>query len=586
MEQLPTSLNALWAQIIIEELARLGVRHVCLAPGSRSTPLTLAVDAHPLITAHVHFDERGLGFFALGVSKGLGREPVAVLTTSGTAVANLLPAVIEANQDHVPLLLLTADRPWELQNCGANQTIVQPDIFGAYAECKSLPVPDEQVSLTALLSTVDDAVFQMKRGHKPSHINCPFRGPLSPPKQSSFDPRLLLSELGSWLEGSFPWTQCATLNDPSVESIKTMVIEGLNVKKGLLVVGALDSPEEIEAVHQLGQRLGWPICADILSGLRFKKGPHYRHHYDLKTPFSRNDSWDTIFHVGGRITSKTLQQYLDSSSSNRRIHLSPYSNKQDPDHRLTQRLLAPIVGVCDVIIDLLPPATINGEALIGRDLVMDYAHKIDSRYSVEAPLSEPGVVVHLSKLLMDGGALFLSNSMSIRLMDMLALAGDQTLRVHANRGASGIDGVLATAAGVAQVTQGPTVLLIGDLALLHDLNSLALLRDCTHPFIIVALNNNGGGIFQMLPVKDEKEAFVPYFQTPHGLDFKHAAKQFGVGYEVPRSLKDFASLFAFYHSQPGPVILEVQVPYDQVAKEIQAMRSEQWNKSVDRSSVS
>ena len=335
--------NTRAAMTLVEALARLGLRHAVLSPGSRSTPLAIALAKNDTIETHIHFDERGAAFMAYGIGKAT-RMPAAAVCTSGTAVANYLPAAVEASNAGVPLLLITADRPPELQDCGANQTIHQPGIFGVYARWeKTLPCPDDSGSITDILDAATEAMrHALTPPAGPVHLNCQYREPLAMPTDA---PVALPPELDHWnpkLEIEYPKL--------SKEELEATMWELFETKRGLIVVGTLDSLEEAVAVHELAYKWSWPVFPDISSGLRVFN-PNVtpvldtRPHYDLSLTSEKFRSVaqpDTILHIGGPIVSKRLQQHIESLKPPRHIHVSPDPRLRDPSHTVTRRCTASI----------------------------------------------------------------------------------------------------------------------------------------------------------------------------------------------------------------------------------------------------
>ncbi len=561
-------LNGLWAELLLEELYRLGVRELCLAPGSRSAPLTLAAAAHPGFTRHVHFDERGLGFLALGLAKGHGR-PVALITTSGTAVANLYPALIEARLTGVPLILLTADRPAELLDCGANQAILQAGIFVHYPVYQlSLPAPSLAIPASFVLSSIDLAWQRLCATPGPVHLNCPYPEPLYPPAESADTPPLpadYLAPLARWQGQTQPWTryaQAAGAVTPEPDWL------AFSARRGVLLVGQLDSPAEARAIAALASRLGWPLLADVQSQLRFH--PQALTHYDLALQHAgfraELGRAEVLLQVGGRHISKRLNQFIADHRWVDHWQLAAHAERLDPGHQLPRRLIAPIQAWCRCHQAALGPPVADScwhhlqpfERAIGRLLEQQLAD-----------FSEAAVCHRLNSLLQ--GQLFLGNSLPARLMDMLGRAGQAPSRIASNRGASGIDGLIASAVGLALSRPGePTTLLIGDTSALHDLNSLALLRRLASPFVLLLLNNDGGSIFHLLPVPATAGLRDDYYRLPHGLHFEAAAGMFGLDYASPQNLDEFESCYR-QALQGGRTLIEIRVPSAQVAAELRRL---------------
>lgn len=554
--------NRFWADLLVEELIRSGVDFFCLAPGSRSTPLTTAVAAHPKARALLHFDERGAAFCALGYARATGR-PAVWMTTSGTAVANGLPAVVEAANDGVPLLLVTADRPPELRDTGTNQTIDQVKIFGGYVRWQfELPVPADAVDPSVVLTTVDHAVHRACRPAQPGpvHLNCMFREPLAPdaePWDAGVPPALAL-----WKAGSSPFTRYAVPAGAPSEVETAPVWHALRqAERGLVVAGRLAHAAQGAAVRNLAEALGWPLLADIASQVRLgMPGPTQVVYYDqvlASAPFREAHPPDAVLYVGGLGASKRLLQFIEQSAPTCFAVLREDGARFDPIHRVTHRIEARIEGYCAALAALASarlalPVKWPASWRAADDRV---AACLDEVFADTNRLTEPLVARLIAQHLPAGHGLCLASSMPVRDMDMYAPPGGAPARVAVNRGASGIDGTVATAAGFTEGLQAPVTLVIGDLALLHDLNSLALLRD--RPVVVVVVNNDGGGIFSFLPIARHTDVFEPYFGTPHGLTFAAAAALFGLAYHHPETPEAFLAAYVAACGRPAATLMEV-----------------------------
>jgi 2-succinyl-5-enolpyruvyl-6-hydroxy-3-cyclohexene-1-carboxylate synthase len=551
------NLNHCWSALLVEELVRCGVSSFVLSPGSRSTPLTLAVAAHPGATRVMHFDERGAAFYALGRARALGK-PVALICTSGSAAANYWPAVVEADATGAPLLLVTADRPPELLHCGANQAIDQMRLFGGYARAAfELPCPDVAVPASYLLGTVNQACRIARGPHPgPVHINCAFREPLAP-SPDGVDLRSWLAPVDAWLSGTRPFTQdLAThaLPDPAAAAALLSAYP-----KGAIVAGTLDSDEDRVQVLRLASLMGWPVLPDFTSGLRLGEShPLAMHHIDtllLSESFRKQFRPDFVLHVGGRVISKRLAQHL-ARVRPVLIHVSASPARVDPSHQATHRVVAPVAVACAVMADALdgqPRETwaqpfLKANAAVGEVL---------SEALARGPMTEPAVAHAISLLRPEASLLFAGNSLPVRELDSYAAATGAWGHDAANRGASGIDGNIATGAGQADALGQPATLLLGDLTTLHDLNSLALLRGERPPTAVVVINNDGGGIFSFLPVAEQREHFDSCFGTPHGMGFEHAAKQFGLAYAKPRNFDAFRDEYRHAMKERCATLIEV-----------------------------
>ncbi|SCA63111.1 2-succinyl-5-enolpyruvyl-6-hydroxy-3-cyclohexene-1-carboxylate synthase [Chlamydiales bacterium SCGC AG-110-M15] len=552
------NLNQLWAHLIVKELVSKGINTFSLSPGSRSTALTAAVALNPDAYSYMHYDERGAAFFALGYARAT-HKPAALICTSGSAVANYLPAVIEASEEHVPMLLLTADRPPELLHCGANQAIKQSGIFGNYVRTAlELPCPDEEISPEYVLTTIDQAHYRcMRKPEGPVHVNCQFREPLAP--------HLSPDEVKAYLENSgerrHPYTQ---YHLPKTQFIgMEALVENLEACKGqrnLIIAGELRNSEDQEAVMALAEKLQWPLFPDVTSGLRLgnssKVAIAYFDQLLLSLESLSSASFDNVLHLGGRFVSKRLMKNLEKHPPKQYIAVKDHPMRHDPTHLISQRIEADI-------------------ALFSKNLTMKLAQAESSPYleelqwasdKVEGLISEDAAkelgelsIAHtIISQIPEGHGLFLGNSLSIRNVDMYAPPSGSHVRVAANRGASGIDGNIAAACGFAAGLRRPVTALIGDLAFLHDLNSLAYLNKIDVPVTIVVVNNSGGGIFHFLPVADNEQIFQEYFETPHEINFKAAAELYRLNYAHPTEEDDFAGTYREFAEKGYSGIFELK----------------------------
>ena len=560
-----SNINSLWATLLIEELWRLGVRHCCIAPGSRSAPLTFAAVTHSHMQTHVHFDERGVGFFALGLAKA-SQQAAMVITTSGSAVANLFPALIEARQSEVPLILVTADRPPELIGCGANQAIQQSKIFADYPEVSvELPTPSDSIPLRWLLSTIDEAFARSCAKNLPLHINCMLRDPLYP-HQPDHTMGKSIDDINAWWQQQTPYTQyerassTQALNEAAWHAF--VMSKGNRSAKGLIVVGRLSSVIETTTIVQLSQQLSWPLLVDVHSQLQ-------GHPNALLLPdlFVASESGqallaqcDRVLQIGGYLTSKRLDQWLGSRAWQHYWMIDEAERRIDPHYRQTNRLIGDINSILQQCLNGVPSLQEN---VTWYEQYNAVASKCVNQLATlgDETLSERWLGRHLASLLPNEASLFLGNSLPIRTVAMFA---QQPLTsVYTSRGASGIDGLIATSAGCAVATQRPMVLAIGDLSFFYDLNSLKLLSSITTPFVIVLTNNDGGGIFYATTRgcrEEDKLVVADYFVAPHGFNAKHAAALFGLQYAQPQSIAAFTEHFAAAMAHQGATIIEVITP--------------------------
>jgi len=559
--------NLYAGELMVEELVRCGVGQFCLSPGARCTPLTIAVADHPTAKRRIFHDERAAAYHALGYARATGRAAV-LICTSGTAAANYLPAVVEASTDMVPMILLTADRPPELRDCGANQSIDQLNLYGHHTRWHfDVPCPDKNVPPESILTMIDQAVH---RAHSspagPVHLNCMFREPLLPDPHTD----IALSDtpaLATWRDRQRPLTtyeqRQAVLSDDQLKRVSDIINSAAS---GLLVVGRLSNDTERTAVERFARRLGWPVLPDISSGLRLgADADNIIPYYDLL--LQSVDAWKiarpaVALHLGGRLVSKRLMTFLKTASFDELLHVADHPYRHDWQHMVTHRLECSPATFCETV---TPHVSTAPSHEFGSRL-QDASDKIDSivQRTTEGgrDLNEPGIARLISQNIPDDTGLFVGNSLPIRLMDSFAdftrKPVTQTPPVACNRGASGIDGTIAAAAGYAVGLKRPVTLLLGDLALLHDLNSLAIVRSLEYPMTIVLINNDGGGIFSLLPVAEREDIFEKYFATPHGLTFASSAKQFGLEYHAPTTPDEFVECYRRAVGSARPALIEVR----------------------------
>jgi 2-succinyl-5-enolpyruvyl-6-hydroxy-3-cyclohexene-1-carboxylate synthase len=559
------NINCLWAALMVDELVRLGVGLFVICPGSRSSVLALAAANHPRAVTLTHFDERGGAFYALACGAGSG-SPAAIISTSGTAAANFLPAVVESSRKKVPLILLTADRPPELRHTGADQTIEQPGLMGSYVRFEfDLPCPTTAIPAAMVLTTIDQAVYRARHPLPgPVHLNCMFREPLAPVSDGR-DLAGYTAGLDRWKNGVRPYTIIAAPETRLSVAAAVGAAKVLNAaRQGIIVVGKLRSDHERAAVLVLADKLQWPVFPDVSSGLRLSpsRGPvvHYFDQLLLNQHLASDLAPDCVLQLGGRMTSKRLNQFIETVRPKEYIMVLPHALRHDPGHQVTLRIESPVASFCAGVTG--PVRRRRPGARLERLLKLSGAvgRKLDRLAA--AGLSEPSVIRHVSVHILSGQALFIGNSMPVRDMDMYGATRARDILIGTNRGASGIDGLMASACGFARGSGRPLTLVIGDVSLLHDLNSLALVASAAKPVTIVVLNNNGGGIFSFLPVGQFKPGFERCFAAPHGLSFKAAADMFGLAYARPATLKAFAAAYARAVGGVRHTIIEVMSDRD------------------------
>ncbi|QCW03622.1 2-succinyl-5-enolpyruvyl-6-hydroxy-3-cyclohexene-1-carboxylic-acid synthase [Natrinema pallidum] len=541
----------LWGRILADEFAKGGLDAVCIAPGSRSTPLTVAFAEHPEIDVYSQLDERSAAYFALGRARRTG-EPTALVCTSGTAAANFHPAVIEAAQARVPLLILTADRPPELRDSGANQTVDQTKLYGDavrwYAE---LPEPEADERKVRSLRTTAARALSETLGVEPGpvHLNCPFRKPLEPIAVPGDVPdSFVQTTAGRGRDGPFVDTGggTRTLADDDHRRLQNALTAA---DRPLIVAGPADPATladlEPAAVADLADRLGAPVLADPLSGLRF--GPHVGGaddgDDDSRTIYGGYDTYvpelpspDVVLRFGASPTSKPLRNWLRDADA-RQFLVDPAGAWREATFTATDLLAADHGTVVDELLETVTAAEAGSDdAWRARFDAAERRHWAirDAALTPDALESAPfegAILASVVSNAPDPATVFVSNSMPIRDADRFARPRTAAVTMLANRGASGIDGIASTALGAGSTTDEPLVLVTGDLAFYHDSNGLLAVDRCDVDATIVLLDNDGGGIFHELPIEAFDPPFTDQFKTPHGVGFDALADAYGLEFD-------------------------------------------------------
>lgn len=568
MDQAMVNVN--WCMSLLSGLASAGVTRVVISPGSRSTPLVIAADLHPALSCHVLVDERSAAFFALGMAKSLGL-PVALVCTSGSAPANWYPAIIEASQSFVPLVLITADRPWELQSCGANQTIDQLKLFGDQVNSfHALPPaeasPTSQSRLHSLGRQLVTESLWPSAG--PVHVNMPFREPLVP-AQPGID--AVVPEV------SIPQLPTVLLADQLLEFLGAAI----SGKRGLILCGPGIQDKGFAAeVARLATKLECPILADPLANLRC--GRHDKtfvvSRYSLFLgDHNALDGPDWIIRFGAMPVSRALQNYLAKCDSQQFV-VEHRGRWPDPLNQADQVLHASPVALCEQLCDLdLQPAQ---TAWCDRWLELEKRceRQLDSDDPRQPP--EAGLIRQLVSILPNYSLLFSGNSTAIRYLDCYAGRADKNLEITGNRGASGIDGNVSSFLGLAAAFtgKGKAVAFMGDLAFFHDMNGLAAAKGLNA--VIIVNNNNGGGIFAQLAQKD-LPGYERYWRTPLDLDYADAARLHGLPYHKLEDVSRFDVVLRQALAEDGVSVVEVITEADRSTRLHQQLLATVSNRGSD-----
>ena len=567
----PRNVNTLWAGVLVETLARCGIRQAVISPGSRSTPLTMAFAAHPAIEAIPVLDERSAAFFALGLAKQKLR-PVALLCTSGTAAANFFPAVIEAREAGVPLLVLTADRPPELRACASGQTIDQQKLYGGHVNFfHELALPENsEPRLRYLRQTVAHATAQtLAPAAGPVHLNVPFRDPLAPVADDGATANFATS-----INWEHFFSHLAPVESAPPAGVLPRITPEVH---GVIVVGPAQ-PGDVEAfivaVEEIARRLGWPVLADALSPVRhhLARVPNVVTTYDLvlrHAAVAERLKPEVVLSLGAWPTSKVLRAWIEGSEATVWM-VSDRPDNRDALHTRARHVATPLVALAA----LLPAAIdVNGYQKMWARYEQKLRPVLDEKLRAENTLFEPKAAWLLARHLPPGTPVFVANSMPARDAEYVWPASDRGVRPFCNRGANGIDGTLSSALGIAHGADRPAVLLTGDLALLHDTNGFLLRPKFRGSLTIVLINNRGGGIFDHLPVAQFEPPFEEFFATPQEADFAKLAAAYGAEHVLVSNWTHLTDLIATLPPS-GIRVLEVRTDRKQDAAKRKALFAE------------
>ena len=525
--------------LLADELARTGVRHVCVTPGSRSAPLALTLAAHPGLRVWSHVDERSAGFFALGLARAT-RTPVALACTSGTAAANFLPAVVEAWHAQVPLVLLTADRPPELRDCGAGQTIDQLHLFGSHVRWfVEIGTPEATPAAVRWLRTLAGRAVATALGPPagPVHLNVPLREPLVP----ELVPGDLPDDLASAGRGDGPWVRIhAARLETNAAAIVDVAGALAPARRPVIVAGPLDDPDPqlAQAVATLARRLGAPVLAEPTSNLRVPALAEVLVDAAdalLRDPvFAAAHAPDAVIRLGAPPTSKSIGTWLARHDGVPQIVLDASGGWPEPAGVATHLVRGEPAHACRALTAALAlRGAADGWATGWRRAGRAARAALTDAVRADAATFEAHAVLALADALPDGATLYVGNSLAVRDLDWFWPATAPAVRVLANRGANGIDGFVSSVLGAAAAApERPVVGLCGDLSFYHDLNGLLAVRRHGVRAVLVVLDNDGGGIFDHLPVaRQPAPVFEALFTTPHGLDFAPIVMAYGADFE-------------------------------------------------------
>ncbi len=607
--------NTLWASILVETLQRLGLTTAVICPGSRSAPLTIAFAQNNQIETIPILDERSASFFALGIAKK-SHLPVALICTSGTAAANFYPAIIEARESRIPLLIFTADRPPELRDCHAGQAIDQVKMYGNYLNWQvELAIPSAEIAMLGYLRQT--LVYAWDRSQFPTpgpvHLNIPFRDPLIPildiavaALETQFDSEDFFAGLEPIVAETFtPPSQGGHGGTaPTRGGVGSGIEQWQKCSRGIIIAGVAQpqfAEKYCSAIAQMSKLLNWPVLAEGLSPLRnyAQLNPHLISTYDLilrNRELADKLTPEIAIQIGDLPTSKELRNWLEKTQPKRYI-IDPSHHNFDPLHGKTIHLRTSPENIATAISLHVPPLSKGGlggvqyqgnhggiaptnnetknQNFVGvvppclplpspsneylqlwRNTETQVRQTIDQKLSTINNIIEPKVSWLLSQILPAGTPIFISNSMPVRDVEFFWKPNNLEIKPFVNRGANGIDGTLSTALGVAHRNQS-SIMLTGDLALLHDTNGFLITNKFVGHVTIILINNNGGGIFEMLPVAKFDPPFEEFFATPQHINFAQLCATYGVEHEIIDDWEQLKEKLSFLPNN-GIRVLELQ----------------------------
>ncbi|SFB18481.1 MULTISPECIES: 2-succinyl-5-enolpyruvyl-6-hydroxy-3-cyclohexene-1-carboxylic-acid synthase [unclassified Bacillus (in: firmicutes)] len=559
----------------VAELVNTGIKDVVVSPGSRSTPMALVMAEHPGLNVHIQVDERSAAFFALGIAKSTGK-PVALLCTSGTAAANYYPAIIEAYYSRVPLIVLTADRPHELRDVGAPQAIDQIHLYGKHVKWfVEMALPENNVEMIRYARTVcaRAAATASMAPSGPVHLNFPFREPLIPnlQKEGLFE---FQDRDKSYVNINIGHLE---LNQYEAENLADLLNSCNN---GIIVCGAIDHPGFAEAVTRLAKHLNFPILADPLSQLRSGKhdGVNIIDCYDtfLRNGDAKNELRpEVIIRFGAIPVSKALTIFLKENHEVHQFVVDGGAGWRDPSVLSTHMIYADETLFCEKMVALTSEKGASPYLEKWKKANLITAEQLQSVRDI-TDMSESKLFVQLNDLLPENATLFVSNSMPIRDLDTFFHINRKNIKVMANRGVNGIDGIISTALGASLYAQ-PLFLVVGDLTFFHDMNGLLAAKLYKLDITIILINNNGGGIFSFLPQSEHPAHFELLFGTPLGIEFEHVVKMYKGTHEKITDWEHFAASLKKLSKESGLKVLEIVTNRDSNLEQ----HRELWN-SVSR----
>ena len=553
------NLSNLWSSIIIDELVKSNVLDFYISPGMRSAPLVNSLLQLKNVNLYLGIDERAQPYRAIGNSKATGRTS-ALICTSGTALANYLPAIIEAKKSAIPLIVLSADRPVELSTTDANQTIDQTKFYSQHVMSDaSLGAPTEQIDPAVIRNTINHLLFRSMYPNKgPVHLNIPLRGPLGQEKEDISKSYIDKCRLGFTRENHTKYhSPIQALSSEIVNEVSDLIN---TTEKGILVIGSLPNSICKKSIKEFIKNLNWPMHLDVSSSLKYD----YSLEDNIIPTFDHPEVFEklsenvprTIIHLGGRTTSKNYYRFLEENEEINLVSVNWSENKEDPSQLTNIRIVSHVDQFCEQLKDLIKTKT--------ESFKIDWTDFVKRKINIieDSPLCYPVISKKIIENIKENSSLYISNSTIVRSFDnYISLNSRKNIDIFTNRGVSGIEGLIASAVGSSEGTSTHTTLLIGDISFIHDMNSLQLLKESKSSVAVILINNGGGGIFTLLPIAENKE-LLPFLTTPHELKFKDTASTFGINYKKVQTPKGFEEAYRDSETKKEKIIIEVIVDND------------------------
>jgi 2-succinyl-5-enolpyruvyl-6-hydroxy-3-cyclohexene-1-carboxylate synthase len=554
--------NTFISELFVKHLSLLGVGHVCISPGSRSTPLTLAFAENRKFKSYIHIDERSSAFFALGLAKATCK-PVVLVSTSGTAAVEFYPAIVEAYQQRVPLIICTADRPPEQRGRGANQTINQINLYAnhilLYIDA-GLPIPNKK-GIKKIISIASTAVEKANSESGPIHINFPFKKPFESFNFTDTTDEEIVLFANNITQ---PVIRRKKSTPTAVKKANEIINHIRKVKKGIIIAGP-DKPDKEFRKYCLSfsEITGFPVLADVNSNLRTGrvKKSNIITTYDVlfrSESLMKRIKPELIIQFNRTPTSRILLDYLNKSDC-RRININKFGDWFDPSRKAEAAVAYNPSDFCKAAIKGLKGKEKDEEWIKLFVEAETSADNIRRDFIKGAPFNfEGGLITKIIEAVPENTSIMISNSTPVRDLDNFTPAIKKNLTIYSNRGASGIDGIISTASGITAGLKKPVILITGDLAFLYDITALTGANKYKIPLTIILINNNGGGIFNALPVSAYKKIFNKFFITPHNLEFSHLIRSFGCDYKLIKGENDLKEELSILNKSSSASVLEIK----------------------------